>query len=286
MIRSILFVPADSERFLENAHERNADAVALDLEDSVAPARKDIARTNLTVAVPRAGSKGAKVLVRINSDPDRWQLDAEAASRAGAFGIILPKTRTAGDIKKLATHLGAVEKHCDRSTAMLIIAVLEDPNAILDARSIAKASTRMLGMITGGEDLATSIGAQPTPAALLVPKLLVHLAAKAASIMSLGLVGTVANYSDLNSIGELARTAREYGFDGATCIHPSAVAILNKAFMPSADEIEQARAIVSAAEHAGANGTVAFSLDGRMVDPPIVARARNLLASLGSSRIE
>jgi citrate lyase subunit beta/citryl-CoA lyase len=119
--------------------------------------------------------------------------------------------------------------------------------------------------------VATALGAEPTPEVLRVPKLLVHYAAKAEGKLSLGLLRSVADYNDLDAIAAAGREARMHGFDGATCVHPSVVPVLNEAFSPGAEEIGWAERVLAA----GSEG--AFVVDGRMVDAPVIARARRIL---------
>ena len=275
-IRSLLYVPASSERFLAKAHERGADAIILDLEDAVARERKDAARARLGEAVPMARRGGAVIFVRINSEPARIRLDAEAACRAGADGLLVSKARDAGAIAALADFLGGIEQETGR-TPMSLVPMIEDAGAVLDARTIAMASPRVFALMTGGEDLATALGAEPTPEVLRFPKLLVHLAAKAAGVRSFGLLRTVADYNDLEGIEQSAHEARRHGFDGASCVHPTVVPILNRAFSPSAAELDHARALVAAFDAAQAAGRGAFAFEGRMVDEPVVRRARALI---------
>jgi citrate lyase subunit beta/citryl-CoA lyase len=275
-IRSLLYVPASSERFLAKAHERGADAIILDLEDAVVPARKDAARERLDGAVAMTRRGGARVFVRINSEPDRVWRDAEAACRAGADGLLVPKARDAGAIAALADFVGGIEQALGRTTVWLV-PMIEDPGAVLDARTIATASPRIFALMTGGEDLATALGAEPSPEVLRFPKLLVHLAAKAAGVRSFGLLRTVADYNDLEGIEKSAHEARRFGFDGASCVHPAVVPILNRAFSPSQAELDHARALVAAFDIAQTAGDGAFEFGGRMVDEPVVRRARALI---------
>jgi citrate lyase subunit beta/citryl-CoA lyase len=275
-IRSLLYVPASSPRFLAKAHERGADAIILDLEDAVAPAQKDAARQRLGEAVVMVRRNGAAVFVRINSELDRVRLDAEAACLAGADGLMMPKTRLPSAVAALADFLSGVETTAGRG-AMLLVPMIEDPGAVLDARAIAMASPRVLALMTGGEDLATALGAEPSPDVLRVPKLMVHLAAKAAGVRSFGLLRTVADYNDLDGIAQSAAEARRHGFDGASCVHPDVVPILNRAFSPSEAELAKTRALIAAAEKAAAEGVGAFEFEGRMVDEPVVKRARALI---------
>jgi citrate lyase subunit beta/citryl-CoA lyase len=220
---------------------------------------------------------GAAVFVRINAEPQRIQPDAEAACRAGADGLMVPKSRDPAAIAALGDFLGSVEQAIGRK-AMLLVPMLEDAGAVLDARPIATASPRVFALMTGGEDLATALDAEPAPDVLRVPKLLVHLAAKAAGVRSFGLLRTVADYNDLEGIAQSAEEARRHGFDGASCVHPTVVPILNRAFSPSEDELDHARALIAAADKAQAEGRGAFEFEGRMVDEPVVKRARALIA--------
>lgn len=276
-LRSLLYVPAHEERFTARAHERGADAVILDLEDAVPPGRKDAARAALREAVPAAGRLGRPVFVRVNAGAGMREADAEAACRAGAFGLLVPKTRGAAELDGLGVLLGRLEDEGGRARTRLV-PLVEDPGAVLDARPIAAAGPRVLAVALGGEDLATAMDAEPTPEALRLPKLLVHLAAKAAGVMSLGLLRTVADYRDEAGIAASAREARVLGFDGASCVHPAVVPILNAAFAPDEAAVAQARRMVAAFEAEAEGGRGAFAFEGRMVDLPVVERARRLLA--------
>lgn len=251
----MLYVPAHSERFLAKAHERGADAIILDLEDAVPEADKDRARDGLADAVKAVSRNGALVFVRINSG-ERRSDDAKAATKAGATGLVVAKAGL-GELGDFT---------------LPVIAMLESPGAVLDAREYAKHSA-VMGLLVGSEDLATELGATPTPEVLRTPKLLVHYAAKAEGKMSFGLLRSVADYADLPAIVAAGREAREHGFDGATCVHPSVVQILNAAFAPSPEETAWAERVVEAARTNGG----AFAVDGRMVDAPVIARARKIL---------
>jgi citrate lyase subunit beta / citryl-CoA lyase len=275
-MRSLLYVPASSERFIAKAHERGADAIILDLEDAVVPAQKSAARERLATAVASVGQRGATVFVRINSEEELWRLDAEAAARAGAFGLLVPKTREARMLQELADMLEKLERSTGRPEVALV-PMIEDAGAVLDAKVIATATPRVFGLVAGGEDLATALDAEPTPEVLYLPKLMVHLAAKAAGVRSFGLLRTVADYGDLDAVEKSAREARAFGFDGASCVHPSVVPILNRAFSPSAEELDHARRLIAESERATANGQGAFAFEGKMVDEPVVQRARALL---------
>ncbi|KKB78001.1 citrate lyase [Devosia soli] len=267
-MRSLLYVPAHQERFIAKAHERGADAIILDLEDSVPAEAKDGARAGLAAAINSVRQGGAQVFVRIN-DGERQHDDARAAIKAGADGLYVPKVRSAYAIESLAVILDAEEAG---GTPLQLVALIEDIGAVMDARSIARAS-RLTGLSVGGEDLALSLGAEPTPDVLRLPKLLVHYAAKDRGLWSFGLLRSAADYSDLAGIELAAREAQAHGFDGATCVHPAVVPVLNTAFSPSADMFAWAERVIEAAR----TGEGAFQVDGKMVDAPIIARARRIL---------
>jgi len=271
MIRSLLYVPAHSGRFTAKAHERGADAIILDLEDAVPAGEKRAARDGLAQSVPAVGRNGAKVFVRINAEAELARDDAAAACRAGADGLYVPKVQEASALAELAAFLHDIEVPLRREP-MSFVPVLEDPGAVLDARLIARAP-RVMALTTGGEDLALAMGATPTPDVLRFPKLMVHYAAKAEGVLSIGMLRSTADYADSDGIAAAAREAREHGFDGASCVHPAVVPLLNAGFAPSAVELDWARRVLDAA----GRGEGAFVVDGRMVDAPVIARARRIL---------
>lgn len=269
-LRSLLYVPAHSQRFISKAHERGADAIILDLEDAVPEAEKTAARDNLAATIASVTQAGAAAFVRINSGA-RQRDDAIAATRAGAYGLFIPKAGNPAALESLAGTLRAEEAKLRRAPTPFV-AMIEDPSAMLDARAIARVQ-RVMALSFGAEDFTSLTGGTPTPDVLRFPKLTVHYAAKAEGKLSFGLLQSIADYSDLEAMAAAAREAKAHGFDGATCIHPSAVAILNDGFAPSAAERDWAARVVAAAP----TNDAAFELDGRMVDAPVVARARRIL---------
>ena len=277
MFRSMLFVPATNDKFIAKAAQRGADAIILDLEDSIPVAQKQNARAALAAAVPRCRSDKGQVWVRVNR-PFRLCIDdLVAAVRAGADGIMLPKAESSEHIRFVAEILEDAERETGRGSPTPLFVILEDPNAVLSAPSIIGAHKRIKIASTGSEDIATVLGARPVPETLKPAKQIVHLAAKGAGRYSFGLYGTIANYSDLDQLRALIAEARLHGFDGATAIHPSVVPLLNDGFMPSADEIDEAERVVAAFEEAERKGSASISVDGKMVDIPVVERARRLL---------
>ena len=271
--RSLLYVPADNHKFISKAHQYGADAIILDLEDAVASANKIAAREDLINSVPQVGKSGATVFVRINSDMEAGIPDAISAANAGAFAVYVPKANVI-DLKILNENLGAYErKH--QQTPLTVVALIEDPKSLIDVEQIVQ-QERVIGVAVGGEDLAMALGAQPDADVLKLPKQLVHFAAKAHGVFSFGMFRSVANYSDLGAIKEGAVEAKRYGFDGSSCVHPSAVPILNAAFQASDSDVLWAKQVVE--KYARSGGSISFQ--GKMIDAPVYKRALSILQGL------
>ncbi len=281
MIRSLLYVPGSAAHFIEKAHLRGADAIIVDLEDAVAPSEKIAARNNLEKTIAIVGQNGTPVFVRVNNDDGLLQSDCIAACRAGAFGLYLPKISNVQALVSLDELLSPIELNMGRD-ALHFVPLIEDAAGVINAPQIAT-GPRVYALSAGSEDLATSMGGVPTPEVLYLPKLMVHMAAKAAGVLSFGLLRTVADYKNIESYAASIAEARDYGFDGASCIHPSVVALLNEGFVPSEEELSRARRLVAAAQTQETLGIGAFNFEGDFVDAPITARAKALIARYPSN---
>lgn len=276
--RSLLYVPANNPRFVGKAHTRGADALILDLEDSVPMTGKTAARDALSESVASARQRGADVLVRINRPLRMALADVEAAIVAGADAIWVSKTGSPEHIQMLSEVAAEVEREQGRLVGSTkFVAVVENPAAYFRAQEIGRADPRIVAMGLGSEDFALEAGMNPDAETLYVPKQTVQFAARAAGVMPLGFFGTVADYADTEGFAETVRRSRRFGFEGAACVHPSGVAILNAELTPTADEIAGAEKIMAAYETAESQGLGAITLDGKMVDVPIVERAHRLL---------
>lgn len=273
MISSLLYVPGNAPRFLEKAGQRGADVVIIDLEDAVPETAKTEAREGLAKWVPAIRQSGCQVFVRVNQS-ERLVDDAVAATIAGADGLYIPKVDSADILARLAESLLPHER--DRAP-IGFVPLIEDMKGLFEVRAIAH-GPRVFALTSGGEDLATAMGAKPTPEVLRYPKLMIHYAAKEAGVLSFGMLRTTVDFADKEALRAAALEARDFGFDGATCIHPSVVPILNECFAPTPEELSWARKVVAASEQEAASGRGAFMLDGRFVDAPIVTRAQNLLS--------
>lgn len=277
--RSMLFVPVTVERFVARAAERGADAIILDLEDSIPPGEKQRARGLVTGAAQRAGAGGADVLVRVNRP---WRLlvrDLEAVIGPDVSALMLPKIESADHLRLITEIVDELEaeRRMPRGHTRLI-AMLETPGSIFRAEAIAAAHPRLVGITVGSEDLALAVGMVPEAEGLLFPKQQAIFAARAAGILPLGFLGTVADFADLDAFRATIRRSRRLGFSGASVIHPSQIAILNEEFSPEPAEVERARRMVAAYDEAMAKGLGAVTFEGRMIDVPVVLRARDVLA--------
>lgn len=269
--RSLLFLPATSPQLLARATERGADALIVDLEDSIPPARKAEARPLAAAALRDLAARGAEVLLRVNADPALLDDDLAAIPPGVAVTVMLPKVETATQVAALAAKLAL------RGQGGPVAALLETPRGVMEAPRIA-AAPGLCALGFGAEDFAAALGLAPSPTGLAMPAQLAGLAAHANGLAYWGLAGSVAETVDMEGFGALVRLSRQLGFTGSVCIHPRQVPVVNEGFGPSPAEIAWARRVVAAAEEARARGEGAVLLDGRMVDRPIEDRARRWLA--------
>lgn len=274
--RSLLYVPAHVERFVARAHERQADAVILDLEDAVPPASKPQARAAIAHAAPHLRQRGADVLVRINAPLSLAVPDIQAAIVPGVDALVITKARGPDHLKLLDELVCECEQRAGLPQGHIgFFTLIETPAALPHAEAIARASARTVAMSLGGEDFATEIGATASPETLALPKQLLLYAARAAGVVPLGLVGSIADFSDLVGFQAIAEASRRMGYEGASCINPAQVPALNAAFTPGEAELIHAARVIEADRQSGG---AAVALDGKMVDTPIVRRAERLLA--------
>lgn len=277
--RSLLYVPAHVDRFIDRAHTRGADCIQLDLEDSVPLAEKSAARANLASAARRVRRGPSDVLVRINAPLSLAVPDMAAAIGPDVDGLIITKARGPDHIRLLDDLASEHEARAGLPDGHTWFSILvETPEALPHAEAIARASRRCIALGLGAEDFALALGAEPTEEALVLAKGLILHAARAAGVMPLGLTGTLAGFGDIPAFTAMARRSRALGFEGASCIHPAQVAPLNLAFSPGAEEVAHARRVIEVDRQATAEGRGAVALDGRMIDIPVVRRAERLLA--------
>lgn len=276
--RSLLYVPVNVEKYVAKAHTRGTDAVQLDLEDSVPLSEKDSARKLVQAAAETVSQAGADVVVRINQPLRMAVRDLEEVVSPRVQAVTLTKVDSASHVKLLAETVDALEAERGMTPGHTrFIVLVETADAFFRLEEIAKAHPRIAGLGLGGEDFATSVGMSPDPDVMMYPKQQTIIASRAAGIIPLGIIGTVADYSDTDAMRTIIRNSRRFGFEGASCIHPSIVPILNEEFSPSEKEVSDAKRIVQGFEAAVAEGRASLEIDGKMIDYPVVYRAQQLL---------
>jgi citrate lyase subunit beta/citryl-CoA lyase len=277
--RSLLYVPTNVPKFVASAADRGADGIILDLEDAVAPAQKAAARGMLADAVAQAGRRGGDVLVRVNRP---WRLlvpDLEAAVIPGVAALKLPKIESAEHVQAIAEIVDELELERGLPAGGIrFIPMVETASGFFRTEAIARAHPRVVGITIGAEDLALSVGMLPEAEGLFYPKQQSVFAARAAGILPLGFIGTVADYKDQEKFRATIQRSRRLGFLGAACIHPLQVPILNEEYAPTAAEVATAERMVAAYDAAMAAGKGAVEFEGRMIDIPVVDRAKAVLA--------
>lgn len=276
--RSILYVPGNVPKFIDKAHERGADCVLVDLEDSVQPAQKPEARAMLAETMTKVARGGADVAVRINR-PLRLAIpDIEAAVRPGLSALFITKTEGVQHLRLLDELVTELERERGMPVGGVGFgAMIEHPRALTELNDIAERGPRVIAMMLGGEDFALETGSVPGDETLELPKRMVAFAAQSHGVAVIGILGTVADYSDPEAYKKSAIRARRFGFSGGTCIHPGLVQALNEAFTPGEEDVAYARKLIAADEKAAAEGRGSFSVDGKMIDIPVIDRARRLI---------
>lgn len=276
--RSLLYVPVNVDKYVDKAHTRGADAIQLDLEDSVPESEKSRARTLVAEAAAKVRRGGADVVVRINRPLSQAVRDLEHSVCPDVDGIAVTKAESASHVKLIDELVSELElKRGMRMGHTKFITMIETPDAFARISEIPQASARVVAMNIGGEDFALNCRMQPDEDVLLHPKQHMIIAARAAGVMPLGFIGTVANFGDWDSFRAMVRRSRRFGFDGANCIHPGQVAIVNEEYTPSAEEVAYAHKVVELDKGAQKSGRGSFQIDGKMIDVPVVVRARNLI---------
>jgi citrate lyase subunit beta/citryl-CoA lyase len=281
ILRSLLFVPADSERKLEKAKASPADALILDLEDAVAADRRPHARGLMQDYVRSAQSR-ASLWVRINPVGSAdYRDDLESVVAARPAGIVVPKPDSPEILRELDRDLSSLEAKSgapDRGIRVIPVAS-ETPLAVLSLSEYRNPPPRLAGLTWGAEDLSAALGASTNrdedgafAFTYRVVRSMCLVAAKAADVAAIDTL--YADFRDRAGLERYARTAQREGFTGMLAIHPDQVETINAAFTPSAADVEHARRVVAAF----ASGAGVASLDGKMLDQPHLKQARHVLA--------
>lgn len=277
--RSMLFVPGSNAAMISNTFIYKPDSIMFDLEDAVALKEKDSARILVAHALQHPLYQEIETVVRVNPlDSEFGLADLNAVVRAGVDVVRMPKTETAQDVIDMDREITEIEKACGRevgSTKML--AAIESPLGITQANQIATASPRLIGIALGAEDYVRNLKTERSPEGieLLFARCSILQAARAAGIQAFDTVYSNAN----NEEGFLAEAAliKQLGFDGKSLVNPRQIELLHNLFAPTQKDVDQAKRIIEAAEEAERNGLGVVSLNGKMIDAPIIDRAKLVL---------
>jgi citrate lyase subunit beta / citryl-CoA lyase len=263
--RSLLFMPGSNARALEKARNLPADGIILDLEDSVAPDAKAMARDQIAQAIAAKGFGKREVMIRINSLETPWWIDDIAmAGKARPDGIVVPKVSSVEDLKAIADRLSGADP------SIQVWAMIETARAVLHAEELAAASRdpkmRLAGFMFGPNDISRETRIRMQPGRALMLPMITHciLATRAYGLEILD--GPYSDFSNVDGFGQECTQGRDLGFDGKTLIHPGQIEACNAIFTPPAEEVAQARKIIAAFERPENASRGAIQLDGRMVE--------------------
>lgn len=278
--RSRIYVPGNNPRMLSTCDLFGADAVTLDIEDSVAPGQKLQARWLISEALRDQPFGNSEVTVRINALSTPWgQKDLEAVIPTGRVEVIyLPKAESTSDIENLDEAITKIEQENGMEIGQTkVIPIIESAKGILFAYDIAMASNRIVALSFGGEDYARDVGGEKTDTEeeLSWPRSALVAAAKAVNIQALDTV--YSNIEDAEGLYRQAVSMRKIGFDGKAAIHPTQIEVIHRAFSPSREEINYALSVMEAIEQAETSGSGVILLGRKMIDKPVVKRAERTL---------
>jgi citrate lyase subunit beta/citryl-CoA lyase len=282
-MRSLLFVPGNKGRMLTKALGTRPDVLVPDMEDSVPDAEKETARRTIAEFLPRLASTGALLVPRVNSLETEW-IEADLAAVVGPaiHGISVGKVRRAGDVAAISALLAKLERRAGVAVGHVgLIPWIETAEAIVHCHDVCKASARIVAVAFGAEDFTNDMGIDRLDenSQLAYARSALCTAARAAGVLALDT--PYFQFRNQDGLARDAAAARHIGFKGKFAIHPDQIPALNACFTPSDAEIAEAQRIVAAFEEAEKHGRGSTSLDGRVIDVPVVKRARAVLRAAG-----
>jgi citrate lyase subunit beta/citryl-CoA lyase len=275
--RSRLYVPGSEPKYFINAALHGADAVILDLEDSVHAREKDAARLLVRNALRAVDFLQCERMVRINQLPLGLD-DLDEIVPESPDLILIPKVENPVQIEEATTRVAQIQANYGMTRPIWLMPILESALGIENAFAIAKASEKIVALTIGLEDYTADLGVVKTSAGTesLYARQRIVNAARAAGVQAIDSVfGDVADMEALRAWG---LTSRSLGFEGMGCVHPLQIAVIHEAFAPAAMEIERAQKIVAAYHEAQQKGLGVVSLGSKMIDPPVIERALKLMA--------
>ncbi|HYD47781.1 MAG TPA: CoA ester lyase [Terriglobales bacterium] len=278
--RSLLFVPASEPRKLERASTSEADTLILDLEDAVPPAQKAEARRRMIALVQSGGHGRSELVVRVNSlGSPAFQDDLEAVVEAGVTTILLPKADSAESVEFVVRKLEQVEGDAEREQQVRIIALVESALGIVNAAALGRSTPRLDALCFGHVDFASDMGlphAESSHGVVLQARCTVAIAAKASGLGAIDCVCLA--IKDEMAFREDAVLGAQLGYDGKLCVHPSQVRFANEVYTPTPEQVEYAARVIAGWRSAQSAGHAVFTIEGKMIDAPVVASQERILA--------
>lgn len=274
----MMFVPGNNPGMMADAHIYGPDSIMLDLEDSVTLAEKDAARLLVYHALQSVDYGNTEMVVRINPlNTPFGRKDIEAVVRAGVQVIRMPKTETADEVREVEAEILRVEQRLGCVGRTQIMAAIESALGVVNAYDIATASSRMMGIALGAEDYCANLKTQRTPSGneLQLARQTIVVAARAAGIDALDTV--YSNLNDMDTFRAEVEYIKSLGFDGKSIINPRQIEVVNEVFAPKEKDIAKARTILAAIKEAEERGSGVVSVNGKMVDKPVVIRAQRTI---------
>lgn len=276
-IRSIMFVPALAEAYIAKAHTRGADAIIVDLEDSIPPDLKEEARRAAPEVITRI-AKYLPVYVRVNNTPEHLDADLATCVVQSVTGVLLPKAESPDQVRQVAAYLAQRARSAGIETPPALALLVETPLGIHQVADLARAHSSVVALVFGSEDYSALLGVRPTPEAMTVPAQLLAIAARANGLAAWGVAGTIVEISESELLSTVAVASRQLGFTGSIAVNPKQIPIFNAAFGVTEAEIAWAREVDQVFQAALAEGRAAVSHQGRMIDTPVAMRAQRILA--------
>lgn len=278
--RSFLYVPGCEERKLAKAQTLGADAVILDLEDSVAPERKAEARARITGLLQGGPDPATEWLIRLNGvTSPHFDADLACAVAAAPDGLVIPKVDDPGTLQEVDRRLAAAEHSAGKPAGGLaLFAMIESARAVLNAYAIASATARLQGLILGHVDLLRDLGLTPGPAGqgtVHHARCQLILAARAARVDAVDAI--YLNIQDHDGLRDESLQAARLGFVGKQVIHPGQIPIVHAAFTPSAERVQRAERVLQTWKEAQAQGKGVAAMDGMLLEPPVIAMEELIL---------
>lgn len=274
---SRLYLPGNNPGLMINAGLYSADGIILDLEDSVAPERKDEARILVRNALRQINFNGAERMVRINQG-ERGLKDLHQIIPHNVNLVLIPKCESAEDIKQVEKEISEIINKSDPKNQVYLMPIIESALGIENSFDIARSSEKVVAIAIGLEDYTADLGVQRTleGSESFYARTRLVVAAKAAGIQPIDSV--FSDVADMEALKESVRTSKTLGFEGMGCIHPRQIQVIRQGFAPDETEIEKSKKIVKAFETANSKGLGVIALGSKMIDPPVVAKAQKTIA--------